>query len=60
MHIQTFEVCKFQGFCSQLVIYKIFTLELLLAKLLLALIREQYTLERRRLTLARDDGKLLP
>ena len=43
-----------------LVICEIFTLEILLAQLLLAPIAEQDTHEQRHLTLARNEGMLLP
>ena len=47
VYVQIFKGCKFQSFHSQLamVICKAFILEILLAKLLLALIGEQDTLE---------------
>ena len=43
VYIQIFEGCNFQGFHGQLAIHKIFILEILLAKLWLALIGEQDT-----------------
>ena len=59
VYIQIFEGCKFQGFRSQLGIHQIFILKILSAKLSLASIGEQDTLERQYLTLARDDDTLL-
>ena len=57
-YIQIFEGCKFQGFHSQLAICEIFILKILLAKLCLALVREQDTCNWLCLTFERDDGML--
>ena len=45
VYVQIFEACNYRGFHGQLAIRKIFILEILLAKLWLASIREQDTSE---------------